>query len=80
MSGYFTDDEVRAWLVASCESQGVPVLVTDTGTLARVAVLLGVADGRGDPAALAAGPRRRHPRAANGPRSGTVRAGGNRVA
>ena len=32
---------VRAWLVASCHAQGVPVVVADRGVLAQVAVLVG---------------------------------------
>lgn len=37
-------DAVRAWLEASCAAQGVPVVVSDPGVIANVAVLLG---GRG---------------------------------
>ena len=33
-------DAVRAWLVASCAAQGVPVVVRDVVVLARVAVLV----------------------------------------
>jgi hypothetical protein len=39
-----TDPAVVAWVVASCERQGVPVKVTDTAVLARVGVLLGRVD------------------------------------
>lgn len=31
MSGYFTAEQVQAWLVASCEAQQVPVWVADPG-------------------------------------------------
>lgn len=33
-------DEIRAWLVASCEAQGVPVTVDDPATVRDVVVLL----------------------------------------
>lgn len=36
-----TDPVVVAWVVASCERQGVPVKVTDAAVVARVGVLLG---------------------------------------
>lgn len=39
-----TDPAVVAWVVASCERQGVPVKVTDTAVLARVGILLGRAE------------------------------------
>jgi hypothetical protein len=32
---------VRLWLEASCALRGIPVAVTDVGTVARVGVLLG---------------------------------------
>ena len=32
---------IRAWLVKSCDAQGVPVVVADLGVLAKVAVLVG---------------------------------------
>lgn len=35
-----TPDQIRAWTVASCADQQVPVAVTDAGTLRDVAVLL----------------------------------------
>ncbi|EFQ82354.1 hypothetical protein HMPREF0063_12516 [Aeromicrobium marinum DSM 15272] len=34
------DEEFDTWLRASCESQGVPVAVTDPEALKRLAVLL----------------------------------------
>lgn len=34
-------DALRAWVVASCAAQGVEVLVSDPGVVARVGVLLG---------------------------------------
>lgn len=40
-------EAVRAWLVASCAVQGVPVHVTDPVVVARLGVLLGVSGGRG---------------------------------
>lgn len=33
-------EQVRAWLVESCEAQGVPVTVDDPATLRDVVVLL----------------------------------------
>lgn len=51
------DGEVmRAWLAASCAAQGVAVVVTDAGVVARVGVLLrghGTAGGRAATAAVA---------------------------
>ena len=44
-----TPEQVKAWVDSSCDSQGVPVRVTDPGVLARVGVLFGV--GRGQAAA-----------------------------
>jgi hypothetical protein len=38
------DPAVVAWVVASCERQGVPVKVTDAAVLARIGVLLGAPD------------------------------------
>ncbi|WP_084654736.1 hypothetical protein [Nocardia altamirensis] len=43
-----TEDQFRAWLTKSCAAQGVPVVIRDPETIAKVAVLLG-----------ASGPRRR---------------------
>lgn len=40
-------DSVRAWLVASCAVQGVPVHVTDPAVVSRLGVLLGASGGRG---------------------------------
>jgi hypothetical protein len=34
-------DEVRAWLQATCERQGIPLLVRDPLALARIGALLG---------------------------------------
>lgn len=34
-------DALRAWVAASCEAQGLEVLVSDPGVVARVGVLLG---------------------------------------
>ena len=34
-------DEVRAWVEASCAAQGLPVAVTESETLRKVATLLG---------------------------------------
>lgn len=33
-------EQVRAWLVASCEAQGVPVTIEDPATVRDVVVLL----------------------------------------
>jgi hypothetical protein len=49
------DPAVAAWVVASCERQGVPVKVTDAAVLARIGVLLGAPD----PAVRPSVPRRR---------------------
>lgn len=46
MDGY-SPQEVRAWVTASCDAQGLPVVVTDPATLARVAALLGSGSGNG---------------------------------
>jgi len=35
-----TRKEFTAWLTASCERQGLPVVVTDSTTLAAIATLL----------------------------------------
>lgn len=40
-------DAVRAWLVESCEAQGVPVYVADPAVVSRLGVLLGATGGRG---------------------------------
>lgn len=37
-------DAVVEWVVESCERQGVPVKITDTAVVGRVAVLLGSSD------------------------------------
>jgi hypothetical protein len=36
------DPAVVAWLVQSCDRQGVPIKVTDAAVVARVAALLGL--------------------------------------
>jgi len=38
--GRLSDEEVRSWLEASCERQGVSPVITDRVTLQRVLVLL----------------------------------------
>lgn len=48
---------VAAWVRASCERAGVPVLVTDPEALHRIGVLLGDPGGRPRQAQRAAGPR-----------------------
>lgn len=37
---------MRAWVEASCAAQGLAVKITDSATLAQVAVLLGAAPGK----------------------------------
>lgn len=37
----FTTAQVSAWVDSTCAAQGVPVVVTDLGVLARVGVLIG---------------------------------------
>jgi hypothetical protein len=41
-------EAVRAWLVASCAAQGVPVHVTDPAMVSRLGVLLGASGDRGE--------------------------------
>lgn len=41
-----TPAEVSQWVERSCAAQGVPVLVTDPGVLARVGVLIGGTRGK----------------------------------
>ena len=53
-----TDDQVAAFVTASCAAQGVPVKVTDSKVLGDVVVLLG-GGGRSDGPASEAGPGRR---------------------
>ena len=36
-----TPAQVRQWVDSTCAAQGVPVMVTDLGVLARVGVLIG---------------------------------------
>ena len=43
--GRLSDDEVRAWLAASCTAQGVPLLVTDDVAVNDVCALLGARTG-----------------------------------
>ncbi|GAB2767856.1 hypothetical protein GCM10027020_20870 [Nocardioides salsibiostraticola] len=40
---HLTDEELAAWVTASCEAQGVPVRVTDPTVVRRVGTLLGAA-------------------------------------
>lgn len=61
-----TLDQVREWVEASCTAQGVPVLVSDPGVVARVGVLLGApgrkpAGGRAAPTAATSGPHASDP-------------------
>ncbi len=61
----FSADQVAQWVLASCQSQGVPVKVSDAAVLKRVGVLLGsgspatgrVETGRAHAAAAASTPR-----------------------
>lgn len=53
-------EAVRAWLVASCAAQGVPVHVTDPALVAQLGVLLGAAGGAARGTSGAA-PRLGHP-------------------
>lgn len=46
------DLAVVAWVVESCERQGVPVKVTDAAVVARIGVLLGASDA-GEPSVSA---------------------------
>ena len=41
-----TSAQVRQWVDSTCAAQGVPVLVTDLGVLARVGVLIGGTRGK----------------------------------
>lgn len=50
----FDRDTVLSWLIASCDLQGVPVVVSDAGIVGRVGVLLG---GRGAAGASRSGDR-----------------------
>lgn len=63
-------EEVAVWLAASCQAQGVPVLVTDARVLGEVAALLAPAvggsvsarqRGAGCPASASQPPDRPHP-------------------
>lgn len=38
------DAAVVAWVIKSCERQGLPVKVTDAAVVARIGALLGVSD------------------------------------
>lgn len=52
-------DALRAWVESTCSAQGVPVLVTDAGSVAQLRVLLSVrASADGAPAGARRGPRR----------------------
>ena len=44
-------EALRAWLETSCAMQGVPVVVTDAGVVARLGVLLRGRDAAGEPPA-----------------------------
>ena len=57
----FAADVVAAWVQASCDAQGVPVLVTDAGVVADVAVLLTGRAAPGGPQRFCAGPPGRPP-------------------
>ncbi len=64
-----TREAARAWVVASCQAQGVPVLVTDLRVLASVA---GLVSGRGTGTAGAPrGPRAGAERGWSAPRPGS---------
>ena len=58
--------DVAAWVVASCEAQGIPVKVTDARVIARVAVLFGA------PAAASEPPDRLNPGRVEGAGPGTA--------
>lgn len=60
MASSSLQDAARAWVEASCASQGLPVKVSDAALLAQVAGLLGV------PARPAAGGARSSPADASG--------------
>jgi hypothetical protein len=48
-------ERLAAWVEASCRRQGVPARVTDAGVVRAVVALLGgIADGKGAPAHLCA--------------------------
>lgn len=62
-------EQVAAWLAASCQAQGVPVVVTDARVLGQVAALLTPAAGgpaaarqrgKGRPAPVSQPPDRSH--------------------
>lgn len=58
---YYPPDVVGAWIAASCEAQGLPVMVTAPGVVSMVSVLL---TGRANPPATqrgSAGPAGRPP-------------------
>jgi hypothetical protein len=56
--GRLTDDELAAWVAASCAAQGVPEKVTDPYLVAQVGVLLTGRGGRTAPARSAGGAHR----------------------
>lgn len=60
-------DALRAWLEASCLAQGVPLLVTERGTVARVGVLLRGRDAAGLPRSGDPSTRLSQPPAGNDP-------------
>ncbi len=63
-----TEAELRAWVEASCQAQGVPVFVSDAATVRAVQVLL-TEPGAGLPSA---GAKREHGMAAPGFLSGAT--------
>lgn len=60
-------EDVRAWLVASCALQGVPVAITDIGVVSRVGVLLSGRGVAGLPRSGDRNPRRSQLPAGNDP-------------
>lgn len=67
-------DAVAAWLAASCAEQGVPVLITDSNVLAKVAALLAppVAAGRATARSASRGRSRVRSDPPDGPHSAGV--------
>lgn len=57
LSGLPADDDLAAWVAASCVAQGVPVKVTDVTVVRRVGLLLGGSVGRPRAQARSAAPR-----------------------
>ena len=48
--GSLTSEAVAAWVIASCQAQGVPVKVSDARTVEQVRLLLSGQGGRTAPA------------------------------